>query len=63
MTTRSYARRLSEWLEAIGLDPHVSGTRLLRRAKATVLSAETSPLSVSLNHKLALNDIGSLGLR
>lgn len=35
MSTRQYARLLSDWLVAIGLDPHVYGTHSLRRTKAT----------------------------
>jgi integrase len=31
MTTRQYARLVSEWIASIGLDPHVFGTHSLRR--------------------------------
>jgi integrase len=34
MTTRQYARLLSEWIASIGLDPHLFGTHSLRRTKA-----------------------------
>ena len=37
MTTRQYARLLSEWIASIGLDPHLFGTHSLRRTKATLL--------------------------
>ena len=37
MTTRQYARLLSEWLVGIGLDPHVYGAHSLRRTKATLI--------------------------
>jgi len=37
MTTRQYARRLSEWIASIGLDPHTFGTHSLRRTKATLI--------------------------
>jgi len=37
MTTRQYARLLSEWISSIGLDPHVFGTHSLRRTKATLI--------------------------
>ena len=37
MTTRQYARLLSDWLVGIGLDPHVYGTHSLRRTKATLI--------------------------
>ena len=35
MTTRQYARLVSEWIACIGLDPHLFGTHSLRRTKAT----------------------------
>jgi integrase len=37
MTTRQYARLVSEWIAGIGLDPHVFGTHSLRRTKATLI--------------------------
>jgi len=37
MTTRQYARLLSEWIAGIGLDPHQFGTHSLRRTKATLI--------------------------
>ena len=33
MTTRQYARLVSEWIAGIGLDPHVFGTHSLRRTQ------------------------------
>jgi integrase len=33
MTTRQYARLLSEWVASIGLDPKLFGTHSLRRTK------------------------------
>jgi integrase len=39
MTTRQYARLLSEWLGSVGLDPHLYGTHSLRRTKATLITA------------------------
>jgi integrase len=44
MTTRQYARLLSTWLEAIGLDPHFFGTHSLRRTKATLIYRRTGNL-------------------
>ena len=44
MTTRQYARLLSEWLSAIGLDPRVYGTHSLRRTKATLIYRRTGNL-------------------
>jgi hypothetical protein len=35
MTTRQYARLVTEWLASIGLDPRLYGTNSLRRTKAT----------------------------
>ena len=37
MTTRQYARLLSDWLVSIDLDPHLYGTHSLRRTKATFI--------------------------
>src|SRR5215813_5387876 len=37
ITTRQYARLVSEWIASIGLDPHVFGTHSLRRTKATLI--------------------------
>ena len=36
MTTRQYARLLSEWLTSVGLDPRLYGTHSLRRTTATL---------------------------
>ena len=44
MTTREYARLLSEWLTGIGLDAHVYGTHSLRRTKATLIYRRTGNL-------------------
>jgi integrase len=44
MTTRQYARLLSDWLVGIGLDPHVYGTHSLRRTKATLIYRRTGNL-------------------
>jgi len=41
MTTRQYARLLSEWLTSAGLDPHLYGTHSLRRTKATLIYRRT----------------------
>nr|WP_312018069.1 tyrosine-type recombinase/integrase [Bradyrhizobium sp. sBnM-33] len=37
MTTRQYARLVSEWIGSVGLDPWLFGTRSLRRTKATLI--------------------------
>jgi len=41
MTTRQYARLLSEWIASIGLDPKLFGTHSLRRTKATLIYRRT----------------------
>lgn len=37
LSTRQYARLLSQWIASIGLDPKVFGTHSLRRTKATLI--------------------------
>jgi integrase len=44
MTTRQYARLLSEGLADIGLDPRQFGTHSLRRTKATLIYKKTGNL-------------------
>jgi integrase len=44
MSTRQYARLLSEWIASIGLDPKVFGTHSLRRTKATLIYRRTGNL-------------------
>ena len=44
MTTRQYARLVSEWVTSIGLDPHNFGTHSLRRTKATLIYRRTGNL-------------------
>jgi integrase len=44
MTTRQYARLVSEWIASIGLDPHLFGTHSLRRTKATLIYHRTGNL-------------------
>src|SRR5438034_4749174 len=41
MTTRQYARLVSEWIASIGLDPLLFGTHSLRRTKATMIYRRT----------------------
>ena len=48
MTTRQYARLVSEWIAGIGLDAHVFGTHSLRRTKATVIYWRTGNLRAVL---------------
>ena len=41
MSTRQYARLVSEWIASIGLDPNLFGTHSLRRTKATLIYRRT----------------------
>ncbi len=44
LTTRQYARLLSNWVAGIGLDPPAYGTHSLRRTKATLIYRQTGNL-------------------
>jgi len=44
MTTRQYARLVSEWIGGVGLDPRLFGTHSLRRTKATLIYRRTGNL-------------------
>src|SRR5207237_6895805 len=44
ITTRQYARLVSEWIGSIGLDPRLFGTHSLRRTKATLIYRRTGNL-------------------
>jgi hypothetical protein len=44
MTTRQYARLVSDWIASIGLDPTLFGTHSLRRTKATLIYRRTGNL-------------------
>src|SRR5262245_50272571 len=46
MTTRQFARLVSEWIGSIGLDPRLFGTHSLRRTKATLIYRRTGNLRV-----------------
>jgi hypothetical protein len=43
ITTRQYARLVSEWIATIGLDPHLFGTHSLRRTKAILIYRHAPP--------------------
>ena len=65
MTTRQYARLLSEWLSSIGLDPHVYGTHSLRRTKATLIYRRTGNLravQLLLGHTKIESTVRYLGI-
>jgi integrase len=64
MTTRQYARLVSEWIDGIGLDPHVFGTHSLRRTKATLIYRRTGNLravQLLLGHKKIESTVRYLG--
>jgi integrase len=44
MTTRQYARLVSDWIASIGLDPSFFGAHSLRRTKATLIYRRTRNL-------------------
>jgi len=44
MTTRQYARLVSDWIASVGLDPKLFGTHSLRRTKATLIYRRTGNL-------------------
>ena len=44
LSTRHYARLVSEWIASIGLDPSLFGTHSLRRTKATLIYRRTGNL-------------------
>jgi integrase len=44
MTTRQYARLVSQWIGSVGLDPRLFGTHSLRRTKATLIYRRTGNL-------------------
>ena len=65
MTTRQYARLLSEWLSSVGLDPHLYGTHSLRRTKATLIYRRTGNLravQLLLGHTKIESTVRYLGL-
>jgi integrase len=65
MTTRQYARLVSEWIACIGLDPHVFGTHSLRRTKATLIYRRTGNLravQLLLGHRKIESTVRYLGI-
>ena len=65
MTTRQYARLLSEWISSIGLDPHLYGTHSLRRTKATLIYRRTGNLravQLLLGHTKIESTVRYLGI-
>lgn len=65
ITTRQYARHVSEWIASIGLDPHLFGTHSLRRTKATLIYRRTGNLravQLLLGHKKIESTVRYLGI-
>jgi integrase len=65
LTTRQYARLVSEWVASIGLDPHVFGTHSLRRTKATLICRRTGNLravQLLLGHRKIESTVRYLGI-
>jgi integrase len=65
MTTRQYARLVSEWIAGIGLDSHVFGTHSLRRTKATLIYRRTGNLravQLLLGHTKIESTVRYLGI-
>jgi integrase len=65
MTTRQYARLLSEWIAGIGLGPHLFGTHSLRRTKATLIYRRTGNLravQLLLGHTKIESTVRYLGI-
>lgn len=65
MTTRQYARLVSEWIASVGLDPHLFGTHSLRRTKATLIYRRTGNLravQLLLGHTKIESTVRYLGI-
>jgi integrase len=65
MTTRQYARLVSEWIAGIGLDVNVFGTHSLRRTKATLIYRRTGNLravQLLLGHTKIESTVRYLGI-
>ena len=65
LTTRQYARLLSNWILAIGLDPTLYGTHSIRRTKATLIYRQTGNLravQLLLGHTKVESTVRYLGI-
>jgi integrase len=65
MSTRQYARLVSEWIASIGLDPHLFGTHSLRRTKASLIYRRTGNLravQLLLGHTKIESTVRYLGI-
>jgi integrase len=65
MTTRQYARLVSEWIGSVGLDQRPFGTHSLRRTKATLIYRRTGNLravQLLLGHTKIESTVRYLGI-
>ena len=65
MTTRQYARLVSEWIAGIGLEPKLFGAHSLRRTKATLIYRRTGNLravQLLLGHTKIESTVRYLGI-
>lgn len=65
ISTRQYARLVSEWVASIGLDPNIFGTHSLRRTKATLIYRRTGNLravQLLLGHTKIESTVRYLGI-
>lgn len=65
LTTRQYARLVSDWVESCGLDPSLFGTHSLRRTKATMIYKRTGNLravQLLLGHTKIESTVRYLGI-
>jgi integrase len=65
LTTRQYARLVSDWIGSIGLDPSLFGTHSLRRTKATLIYSRTGNLravQLLLGHTKIESTVRYLGI-
>jgi len=65
LSTRQYARLVSEWIADIGLDPSLFGTHSLRRTKATLIYRKTGNLravQLLLGHSKVESTVRYLGV-
>ncbi len=65
LTTRQYARLVSEWVSLVGLDSSLFGTHSIRRTKATLISRKTGNLravQLLLGHTKVESTVRYLGI-
>lgn len=65
LTTRQYARLVSQWVSSVGLDPSLFGTHSLRRTKATLIYRRTGNLravQLLLGHTKVESTVRYLGI-